>query len=280
MFVLHRHPLTLLLLLLIPPLRQHPRSLRASQEIAEYGGRGIVAVDSVVVSTVSIVVVAAQAERVDEHLVGLRLVGLELGEEVDEVGVRRGKRGGGVGISCGRSWTCRLMLRLVSCLTFCRANREQFMARERVATIPLTKLWSSMSPSGSGHISSSPSQWTVRPQTCLQRLDHNRFPDTSPFAQREVVDLHILSSEEEPREKGEDAEENVGKVQERVWKSFGKGWQKVGKRLAKGWEELGEGLGKAWEKFGKSLAPPSLLRAPEATIEWIQYGLFGPENMF
>jgi hypothetical protein len=103
-------------------------------------------------------------------------------------------------------------------------------------------------------------------------LDHNRFSDTSPFskfvAQREVVDLHILSSEEEPREKGEDAEEKVGKVQERFWKSFGKGWQKVGKRLGRAWEELGKSLGKVWEKLGST--PALFLRAPEATIEWIR----------
>jgi hypothetical protein len=99
-------------------------------------------------------------------------------------------------------------------------------------------------------------------------LDHNRFSDTSPFskfvAQREVVDLHILSSEEEPREKGEDAEE-------KSWKSPRKVLEKFWKRLAKGWEELGEGLGKAWLR-------PAFCGPPRRLSNG--YGLFGPENMF
>jgi hypothetical protein len=93
------------------------------------------------------------------------------------------------------------------------------------------------------------------------------------------------------RRKLEKSKKGFGKVQEeKFWKkvgkrlakgweelgkSLGKAWGKFGKGLGKVWEKLGESLEKAWGKFGKSLAPPSLLRAPEATIE-----LDEPENMF
>jgi hypothetical protein len=76
----------------------------------------------VVVTAISIVIIAAQAEGVDEHLVGLGLVGPELGEESVELRVGRGERR--VVVCRGRSWTCGLVLRPVSFLTFCRANCE------------------------------------------------------------------------------------------------------------------------------------------------------------
>jgi hypothetical protein len=65
----------------------------------------------VVVLAESVVVVAAQAEGVDEHLVGLAFV---IGaEEVEHVRVWSGERP-------ARSWTCGFVLRPVGGLTFCR----------------------------------------------------------------------------------------------------------------------------------------------------------------
>lgn len=129
-FILHSHALTLLLLVVVPPGGQHPCGLGTGQEVTEHGERGIVAVNAVVVTAMDVVILAAEAESVDQQLVSVRLARGKGGEVVFEVGVRKWQRLSRAivavaitGPCCRRwSWTCRLVLWPMSRLTFCKAN--------------------------------------------------------------------------------------------------------------------------------------------------------------
>lgn len=121
-FVLHCHLLTCPLLLLVPPRWQHTRGLSSSQKIAKNGKRRILSIDAVVVLTPGVVVLAAQTESVDEHLVGLRLR-VELAEVTDEARMRRA--------AVGWSSTCGFMLGPVCRLTFYRQTGQWIVGLER-----------------------------------------------------------------------------------------------------------------------------------------------------